>query len=113
MGFSAYVARRDWLAANGDTARKFLAGAAKAVDFLYDPANRAACVTTLVQSAKIDPPTAEKVYDYYVKELKPFSPSLAVSTETIQGGLAQLGDIAAAARNKPVAAFTDLRFLPA
>ncbi len=112
LGFDAFIAKREWLQANGDAARAFLRATASGVGLLYDPAHRQAAIDALARSAKIDVATVAKVYDYYVHELKPFSPTLAVPDEAITHGLAQLGEIARSARGRPISQFADLRYLP-
>lgn len=112
MGFTTYVARRDWLTKNGDTARAFLRAVGDAVKVFYDPGQRQGVIDILVHEAKIDPPVASQVYDYYANELKPFSPALAVPEQTITQGVAALGSAGAPLHGKPFAALADLSFLP-
>ena len=111
-GFLTVLARPQWLRDNPDMARGYLRALAAAVDWLYDPANRNEAIEILAKETKLDPAIATQTYDYYVKELQPFSRKLAVPDQIIAGTvktLIELGDI------KPDAAsakYVDLSYLP-
>ncbi len=67
-----------------------------AVDWLYDPANRDEAIAILARATKLDPAIATQTYDYYVKELQPFSRKLAIPDEIVPSTvktLIELGDI--------------------
>ncbi|HXP29531.1 MAG TPA: ABC transporter substrate-binding protein [Stellaceae bacterium] len=113
LGFTAFVARHDWLAANGDAMRAYLRAVARAVGFLYDPANRQGAIDALTASTKVDAGTAGLVYDYYATELRPFDPGLALPDQNIVQGLAEIrevGDLPPG--DHPVANYIDRRYLP-
>ncbi len=111
-GFLTVLARPQWLRDNPDTARGYLRALAAAVDWLYDPANRSEAIEILAKETKLDPAIATQTYDYYVKELQPFSRKLAIPDEIIRSTvktLIELGDI------KPEAAtakYVDAGYLP-
>ena len=113
MGFQPLIASTAWLAKNPDTARAFLRAVSRAVQFLYDPANREKSIEILVQTTKIETAIAAQVYDYYTKELKPYSPILAVPDEVVAATIAGIrlskpGAIA----DTTVSRFVDRSFLP-
>ena len=111
-GFLTVLARPQWLRDNPDTARGYLRALAAGVDWLYDPANRNEAIEILAKETKLDPAIATQTYDYYVKELQPFSRKLAIPDEIIRSTvktLIELGDI------KPEAAtakYVEASYLP-
>jgi ABC-type nitrate/sulfonate/bicarbonate transport system substrate-binding protein len=111
-GFLTVLARPQWLRENPDTARGYLRALAAAVDWLYDPANRAEAIDILARETKLDPAIATQTYNYYIGDLQPFSRKLAIPDEIIRSTvktLTELGDI------KPEAAtakYVDLSYLP-
>jgi ABC-type nitrate/sulfonate/bicarbonate transport system substrate-binding protein len=111
-GFLTVLARPQWLRDNPDTARGYLRALSAAVDWLYDPANRAEAIDILARETKLDPAIATQTYNYYVGDLQPFSRKLAIPDEIIRSTvktLIELGDI------KPDAAtakYVDLSYLP-
>jgi NitT/TauT family transport system substrate-binding protein len=111
-GFLTVLARPQWLRDNPDTARGYLRALAAGVDWLYDPANRNEAIEILAKETKLDPAIATQTYDYYVKELQPFSRKLAIPDEIIGSTvktLIELGDI----RPDAVSAkYVDLSYLP-
>ena len=112
FGFLTVLARPQWLRENPEAARGFLRALSDAVDWLYDPANRDEAIAILSRATKLDPAIATQTYDYYVKELQPFSRKLAIPEEIITGTvktLIEIGDI------KPTATsvkYVDLSYLP-
>lgn len=77
-GFLTLMARPKWLSDNADTARAYLRALSAAVDWIYDPANRDEAIAILARGTKIDPTSSARTYDYFVKELQPFSRKLAI-----------------------------------
>jgi ABC-type nitrate/sulfonate/bicarbonate transport system substrate-binding protein len=111
-GFLTVLARPQWLRDNPDTARAYLRAVTAAVDWLYDPANRNEAIAILAKSVQLDPKIAEQTYDYYVKELQPFSRKLAIPSEivpTTVKTLIELGDIKPDSAGKT---YADLTYLP-
>jgi len=83
------IARKDWLAANGDTATAQLRVVRNATAFFYDPANRDAVVQRLMEMTKSEQPLAERTYDYYFDTLvTPFVKDLSAP----EGGLQKMID---------------------
>ena len=111
-GFLTILARPQWLRDNPEAARGFLRALSDAVDWLYEPANRAEAIAILARDTKLDPAIAEQTYNHYVNELQPFSRKLAIPDEIVRTTvktLIELGDI------KPEAAgrtYVDLSYLP-
>jgi ABC-type nitrate/sulfonate/bicarbonate transport system substrate-binding protein len=111
-GFLTVLARPQWLRDNPDTARAYLKALSEAVDWLYDPANRDEAIAILARATQLDPSIATQTYDYYVKELQPFSRKLAIPADIIPTTvktLIELGDIKPDAIN---AKYVDLSYLP-
>jgi ABC-type nitrate/sulfonate/bicarbonate transport system substrate-binding protein len=111
-GFLTVLARPQWLRDNPDTARAYLKALSDAVDWLYDPANRDEAIAILARATQLDPSIATQTYDYYVKELQPFSRRLAIPADIIPTTvktLIELGDIKPDAVNTK---YVDLSYLP-
>jgi NitT/TauT family transport system substrate-binding protein len=111
-GFLTVLARPQWLRDNPDTARAFLRALTAAIDWLYDPANRDEAIAVLAKSTQLDPAIATQTYDYYVKELQPFSRKLAIPDNIVPATvktLIELGDIKPDSTGKT---YADLSYLP-
>ena len=111
--FTVPVARRDWLAANPDTARRFLLSLSDAIAWLYDPANRDEAADILARNTKQPRDATLMTWDVYVNQLQMFSPGLALppaAKDLVGGMLADLGDIKSVAAIP--AATIDTSFLP-
>lgn len=98
--FTAIIARNDWLAANRGSAEAYLGAISDAVDWLYDPANRAEAASILTKVTKQDIEATLQTYDYYVTSLHAFASKLrtpegAIENET--AALIEMGDIKTAA----------------
>jgi NitT/TauT family transport system substrate-binding protein len=115
FGFTAVVARPDWLQKNGPEMKGFLRAVSRAVPFYQDPANREECADILMGPTKMDKANALRTWDYYVKDLKPFDKSLAITDkqlELVVGTLIELGDFKAGGDYRP-SRFIDTSYLPA
>lgn len=111
-GFIAVIARKDWLAKNEPVARGYLRAVSKGTDWVYDPANREKALKILADESKQPMDVVEKTYDYFMKDLKPFSRGLTIPNPDIDNVIAALrtnGFVksANAAREK----YVDLRYL--
>lgn len=65
MPFTAYAVDDAWAASNKPAIVGFLKGWRKAVDWFYDPKNRAEAVAILVKQSGQTRDNVEKTYDYY------------------------------------------------
>lgn len=65
MPFTGYVVGDAWAAKNKPAIIGFLKGWRKAVDWFYDPKNRAEAVAILVKESGQSQDDVEKTYDYY------------------------------------------------
>jgi len=95
-GFLAVVARTDWLGKDPAAARAYLRALAHAVDWLYDPANRAEAIEVLSNATGAETSLAARTYDYYVGELKPYSRHLVVPERVVKttlDTLVEIGDV--------------------
>lgn len=109
-GFLAIVARTDWLAKDPAAARAYLRALGHAVDWLYDPANRAAAIENLSRATGAEASLAARTYDYYIDELKPFSRHLRVPEQVVKTTLDTLVEIGDVERSdKPL---LDTSYLP-
>jgi ABC-type nitrate/sulfonate/bicarbonate transport system substrate-binding protein len=92
-GFLVILSRSAWLQDNADTARGYLHALAAAVDWLYDPVNRDEAIAILARTTKLQQAFAEQTYDYYIKELKPFSRNLVIPDDVVRSIVKTLIDI--------------------
>jgi ABC-type nitrate/sulfonate/bicarbonate transport system substrate-binding protein len=109
-GFITLMAKPKWLKENPDTARAYLRALSAAVDWIYDPANRAEAIAILAKGTKLDEASATKTYEYFVNDLKPLSRKLAIPDQIIAATvktLVELGDI-----KQPTKPLTDTSYLP-
>jgi ABC-type nitrate/sulfonate/bicarbonate transport system substrate-binding protein len=96
FAFTAIIVKQDWLKANRDTAVRYMAVVADAIDFLYDPANKAQAIDILAKATKLDADVAAKTYDYYIDDLKAFSRKGAIPADSVQTeavALTEMGDL--------------------
>jgi hypothetical protein len=77
-------------------AGRYLAALSDGVDWLYDENNRDAAINILAAHTKLAPQYATQTYDYYTKDLKPFSRHLQIAPGVVDSTvntLVQIGDI--------------------
>lgn len=95
-GFLVILSTPAWLKTHGNEARGYLAALSDGVDWLYDANHRDAAIKILAAHTKLAPQYAAQTYDYYIKELKPFSRHLVIGPGVVDNTvntLVQLGDI--------------------
>ena len=95
-GFLVILSTPAWLKTHGAEARGYLKALSDGVDWLYDPNNRDATVKILAAHTKLAPQYAAQTYDYYIKELKPFSRHLVIGPDVVDAtvnALVKAGDI--------------------
>lgn len=95
-GFLVILSTPAWLKTHGNEARGYLKALSDGVDWLYDENNRDAAIKILAAHTKLAPQYATQTYDYYIKELKPFSRHLAIAPGVVDSTvntLVQVGDI--------------------
>src|SRR5216684_2091547 len=73
------VGRVSWLRENADTTGAYLRAIGRAVDWLYDPANRQEGIGILNEVSKQDTGTVGQTYDYYFQDAHPFSKGMAIN----------------------------------
>jgi ABC-type nitrate/sulfonate/bicarbonate transport system substrate-binding protein len=83
--FSGYAVNTAWAKEHKSVIAKFLAGYATAVDWFYDPGNRARAVDILVEETGSQRDDAEKTYDFF-QQLKLYDHTGAV----VDSGFANL-----------------------
>jgi ABC-type nitrate/sulfonate/bicarbonate transport system substrate-binding protein len=94
--FTVWGANSAWAAKNRDAVNTFARNYKRAVQWLYNPANKAKAVDILVRYAKQDPKDCAEAYDFYVAKLKLFGLDGDVSDavyEKMADGLADIGII--------------------
>jgi len=95
-GFLVILSKPTWLKAHPKEARAYLKALSEAVDWLYDPHNRDEAIKILAAHTKLAPKYASETYDYYIKDLKPFSHNLTIPEGIVDNTvktLVQIGDI--------------------
>jgi NitT/TauT family transport system substrate-binding protein len=70
------AARPDYIAANPEALRSYLAATREAIDWLYDPANRAEAIAILAKDTKQDAGISAATYDDLVVRQKPYDRNL-------------------------------------
>lgn len=92
--FTVWGANSSWAAKNRDVLVAFAKCHRRAVQWLYDPANRAKAIDILVRHARQDPKDSAEAYDFLVTKLKLFGPDGDVpdaAYEKMVEGLADIG----------------------
>ena len=85
--FTVYAVNTEWAAKNKNTVVAFLKGYMKGVNWLYDQANRKEAIEVLIKHSGAKPDDAEKTYDFYVKDLKPFRTDGAMTDAAMKDAL--------------------------
>ncbi len=112
-GFLVILAKPSWLTNHGKEARGFLQALSDGVDWLYDEKNCDAAIKILAAHTKLAPEYAAQTYDYYIKELRPFSRNLAIPSGVVDSTvkvLVEIGDIKPA--EVETAKIVDTSYLP-
>lgn len=94
--FTVWGTNSTWAAKNRDALKAFARNYKRAVQWLYNPANKAKAVDILVRHAKQDPKDSSEAYDFLVTKLKLFGLDGDVSDavyEKMADGLADIGII--------------------
>jgi ABC-type nitrate/sulfonate/bicarbonate transport system substrate-binding protein len=95
---------------NPDAARAYLRAISAAIDWIYDPQNQEEAIAILAKATKLDKALAAQTYDYYVKDLQPFSRKLAIPQQIVDSTvktLIDLGDI-----KRPTKPLIDANYMP-
>lgn len=88
--FTCLVANRSWLAQNGPLAVKFLRAVRRGIQYGYS--HQEAAVTTLVQTAHVDPAIAAKAYKLDFVKWRAWDPNFKLSASALQNvGKYQIG----------------------
>ncbi len=112
-GFLVVLGRPQWLKSNPDAARAYLRALSAGVDWLYDPANRDEAIAILAKYTKLEQAFAVQTYDYYIRELQPFSRGLAVPSQIIASTLKTLVEIGDVKQSETTGKkLTDFSYLP-
>jgi ABC-type nitrate/sulfonate/bicarbonate transport system substrate-binding protein len=114
-GFLAILGNPKWLRSDPDGARAYLRAIATATDWLYDQKNRAEAITLLTKYAKVNEEVAGQTYDYYIKDLHPFSRKAALPMQIVHHtlqALVDVGDVSAAEAKATEGKMADLQYLP-
>ena len=107
------AARPDFLAANPDAVKSYLAATQEAIDWLYDPANRAEAIAILARDTRQDAAISAATYDDLVVRQRPYDRALDLPDSFLQhtlDGVILNGDAAKGTILPPTA--KDLSFRP-
>jgi ABC-type nitrate/sulfonate/bicarbonate transport system substrate-binding protein len=114
-GFLAILGNPGWLQKDPDAARAYLRAIAKATDWLYEASNRTQALAILTKYTKVSDTVAAQTYDYYIKDLHPFSRKAALPMEIVQHtlqALVDVGDVSADEAKRTQDKMADLQYLP-
>lgn len=109
-GFLVFLGRPKWMKDNPDATRAYLRAISAAIDWIYDPQNKEEAIAILAKATKLDNALAAQTYDYYIKDLQPFSRKLAIPQQIVDSTvktLIELGDI-----KQPTKPLIDASYLP-
>ena len=87
------AARPDYIKAHPVEVRAYLKATQEAIDWLYDPANKAEAIAILARDTKQDPAIAAATYDDYVLHQKPFDRALDLPDSFLKRTLASAIDL--------------------
>lgn len=111
FGFTVVVASKKTIETRPDAIRHFVKAMARGIDAIYDPSQKQKVIAALTKRAKIDPVSAAKTYDYYVKDLHPFERGAKVPpayVEQVIKLLVDVGDFKPA--DRPVGRYLNMSF---
>ncbi|MBX9738585.1 MAG: ABC transporter substrate-binding protein [Beijerinckiaceae bacterium] len=94
--FTVWAVNTRWAEKNRTALNGYVKAYARAIRWLYDPANKEKAVDILIAFAKGDRKDAADTYDYFVTKLKAFSRDGLVSQavyKKMSDGLVSLGDL--------------------
>jgi ABC-type nitrate/sulfonate/bicarbonate transport system substrate-binding protein len=114
-GFIAILGNPKWLKADPDAARAYLRAISNAIDWLYDQKNRQEAIDILVKTTKLDAKSAGETYDYYIKDLHPFSRGAKLPTSIVEHTfktLVDIGDISPDEAKRAKGKLMDFSYLP-
>jgi ABC-type nitrate/sulfonate/bicarbonate transport system substrate-binding protein len=114
-GFLAILANPSWLQKDPAAARAYLHAISVATDWLYDEKNKDEAIALLVKHTKVDRKVAAQTYDYYIKDLHPFSRKAALPKDIVEHTfktLVEIGDITPAEAERAEGKLMDLHYLP-
>ncbi len=90
------VGMQDWIRANEDAVARFVRAWIEAINYIYDPKNRADVVRIIGETAKVSEKYAANAYRVYVQEMKLYPPQGRLSPPAIRAvyeNYALLGDL--------------------
>ena len=109
----AVVATRpDYLKSNPAEVRAYLKATQEAIDWLYDPANKAEAIAILARDTKQDAAIAAATYDDYVLHQKPYDRLLDLPDSFLQRTLAAAIELGDAQKGQTLGAVKDLSYRP-
>jgi ABC-type nitrate/sulfonate/bicarbonate transport system substrate-binding protein len=103
--------RRDWAQANEDVVVRYLRANTRALQWLYDPANRAEALAILEKYTKTEPEYAARSYDLLIDRLQMFARNGELDPAAFEGTMKVLvdeGDLPAPA--PPVSKYLDMHY---
>ncbi|MCC7106290.1 MAG: ABC transporter substrate-binding protein [Chloroflexi bacterium] len=88
--FLDFVAETGWLRSHEDTLVRFLRAYIKAIDYVYDPANKQEVVDIFTQAAKSSPKASQAGYDSFVEQYKVIPRNAEINQKGLAAVLASL-----------------------
>ena len=109
----AVVATRpDYLKSNPAEVRAYLKATQEAIDWLYDPANKAEAIAILARDTKQDTAIAAATYDDYVLHQKPYDRLLDLPDSFLQRTLDSAIELGDAQKGQTLSVVKDLSYRP-
>ena len=109
----AVVATRpDYLKSNPTEVRAYLKATQEAIDWLYDPANKAEAIAILARDTKQDAAIAAATYDDYVLHQKPYDRLLDLPDSFLQRTLDAAIELGDAQKGQTLTGVKDLSYRP-
>ena len=106
------AARPEYLKSNPAEVRAYLKATQEAIDWLYDPANKAEAIAILARDTKQDVPIATATYDDYVTRQKPYDRMLDLPDSFLERTLSTAIELGDAQKGQTLGAVKDLSFRP-
>ena len=106
------AARPEYLKSNPAEVRAYLKATQEAIDWLYDPANKAEAIAILAKDTKQDAAIAAATYDDYVTRQKPYDRMLDLPDSFLQRTLATAIELGDAQKGQTLGTVKDLSFRP-
>ncbi|HZU05940.1 MAG TPA: ABC transporter substrate-binding protein [Chloroflexota bacterium] len=99
--FNSLVVRRDWARQHADELVRFLRGFRRAVDWLYDPANKEEAIAILAERTRQEEKYARQTYELAVQQERMFAEQARIRPQGLQAVLELLAEVGELQRPLP------------